>query len=113
MGQVIEGIIRGRTIELEDTPEVEDGQRVRVVIEPATDAPSPRDEGTLTPAPVSPELAALLDSIRRTRRPLPPSPTGPGRRSAAGMLADDPDFDAIMEEIQRQRERDVGRGPIG
>jgi hypothetical protein len=51
----------------------------------------------------------VLEQIRRNRRPLPPSPTGPGRKSAAGMLADNPEFDAVMAEIERERRADFVR----
>ena len=111
----IEGIVRGGRIELIDGPELPEGQRVQVVIEPAEGRGAPFQAGP-TPeegmihTPASPELLELLDRIRRTRRPLPPSPSGPGRRSAAGMLADATDFDAVMAEIERDRRADFGPG---
>jgi hypothetical protein len=114
MSVVIQGIVRGGKIELIDGPALADGQRVQVVVEapppreePAPAGPTPEEGVIHTPA--SPELLAFLEQLRRRRRPLPPSPTGPGRRSSAGMLADDPDFDAVMAEIERERRADFGR----
>lgn len=114
MPKVLHGVVRGGKIELIDGPELPDGQRVQVVVEPhavpAEPPPTgPTPEEGVVHTPASPELLELLEQIRRKRRPLPPSPTGPGRRSAAGMLADDPDFDEVMAEIERYRRTDYGR----
>ena len=110
MPQTIEGIVRGGRIELIDGPELAEGRHVKVVIEPeaapVSDGSFPEEGVIHTPA--TPELIALMEQIRKTRRPLPPSPTGPRRKSAAGMLADDPDFDDVMAEIQQYR-----RGKFG
>jgi hypothetical protein len=114
MSQVVQGVVRGGKIELVNGPELADGQRVQVVIgapaEPVK-APSPPEEGTVHTPLTDPVLIDLLARIRRERPPLPPSPTGPGRKSAAGMLADDPDFGAHMAEIERYRRSATFRDP--
>ena len=115
MSKTIEGIgiVRGGRIELIDGPELVEGQHVRVVIEAQSvsaaipDVSSPEEGVIHTPA--TPELLALLEQIRKTRKPLPPSPTGPGRKSVAGCMADDPDFDDVMAEIQQYRRSNFPR----
>jgi hypothetical protein len=111
MSQVVEGIVRGGKIELIDGPKLADGQRVQVVIDPITDRAEPAsgEEGAVLTPLTDPALIELLARIRRNRPALPPSPAGPGRESAAGMLADDAEFDAIMAEIERLRRSDHGR----
>lgn len=106
MSQVLQGVVRGGKIELIDGPELAEGQHVRVLIEsdqvqPA-DAELLREEGVVyTPPP--PALEALLDQIRHTRAPLGPSPTGPGRKSVAGALANDPTWDEQLRELMESR----------
>jgi hypothetical protein len=110
MSEVLQGVVRGGKVELIDGPALPDGQRVTVVVaDPARPTP---EEGTV-PTPASPELLRFLEQVRRDLPPLPPSPSGPGRRSAAGMLANDPDFDAVMAEIERDRHADPGREVAG
>ena len=120
MSDMIEGVIHGRSIVLEADPGLADGQRVRVRIEPAAQEsasapvlqgvePVPEDEGTVYTPLTDPALIETLAQIRRNRRPLPPSPTGPGRRSAAGMLADDPKWDEHMREVMEARKTSTYR----
>jgi hypothetical protein len=109
MSQIVQGIVRGGRIELVDGPELTDGQRVQVVIElsrPADQASS--EEGTVWMPLDDPVLIEVLARIRRERRPLLPSPTGPGRKSATGMLAEDSEFDTLMAEVERARIMDYG-----
>ena len=114
MSQIVQGIVRDGRIELVDGPELTDGQRVQVMIEPSPGgAAAPPEEGTVWTPLDDPVLIKVLARVRRERRPLPPSPNEPGRPSAAGMLADDPEFDAIMAEIERARTMDYGREDSG
>src|SRR5215469_15799366 len=99
MSIVVEGVVRDGRIVLVDGPELADGQRVQIVIEPTpilTEpvAGGPTPEGGTVHTPLEdPALIQLLARIRRDRLPLPPSPSGPGRKSAAGMLAGDLTWD--------------------
>jgi hypothetical protein len=61
------------------------------------------DEGTVHTPLEDPALIALLDCIRRDRLPLPPSPSGPGPKSAAGMLAGDPTRDEHLQDVLESR----------
>jgi hypothetical protein len=109
MPNIVEGVVRGGKIELVDGPELADGQRVRVVIGPQPLPPEPAavgatpDEGTVHTPLEDPALIALLDCIRRDRLPLPPSPSGPGRKSAAEMLAADPTWDEHLQDVLESR----------
>ena len=100
MSQIVPGIVRGGKIELMNGPELEEGQRVQVVIGPAPEAAgeSPEEGIVITPLD-DPSLINLLARIRRDRPALPPSPSSPGRGSAAGMLADDPTWDEHLREV--------------
>ncbi len=71
MTKIIQGKVRGRTIELTEDLGLCDGQEVEVVVRPVT---------------LSPE-----------RKP------GEGFLRTEGALADDPYWDAIMDEIHRSR----------
>jgi hypothetical protein len=115
MAIVIEGVVRDGMIVLLDGPDLADGQRVQVVIDPQ---PIPSDpfnagmtsqEGTVRTPLEDPGLIELLARIRRERLPLPPGPRGPGRRSAAGMLADDATWDEHLREVLGSRKSDAYR----
>jgi hypothetical protein len=115
MPRTIEGIVRGGRIELIDSPALAEGQRVQVVIEPqdalarpAAAGPFPEEGMIYTPLEDR-VLIALLDGIRRTRCPLPPSPTASGRGSAAGMLADDATWDEHLRHVMELRKSDAYR----
>jgi hypothetical protein len=73
---VLQGVIRGKTIELETSPGIEDGRIVQVVLDveqPAAHSGQSRGDETLT---------------------------------AAGMMADyTEDDDAVLAEIHRERKR--------
>lgn len=69
MAEVVQGVIHGKTIELQADPGIADGARVEVTIRPL------------------PEADARVAAILRT----------------AGALADDPEFDAAMREVERSR----------
>ena len=102
---VVEGVVRDGKIVLVDGPDLADGRRVQVVIEPQAVPIEPvavgmtSEEGAVHTPMEDPGLIELLVRIRRDRLPLPPSPSGPGRRSAAGMLADDPTWDEHLREV--------------
>jgi len=106
---VLEGIVRGGKIILVDGPDLVDGQRVQVVIDPKSVQTEPlaiemtSDEGTIHTPLEDPGLIDLLARIRRERLPLPPSPSGPGRKSAAGMLASDSTWDEHLHEVLASR----------
>jgi hypothetical protein len=106
MSHVVEGVVRGGKIMLADGTELADGQRVQVVIEPqpvpAAIGPTPEEGAVFTPLE-DPALIEQLADIRRDRLPLPPSPSGPGRKSAAGMLVDDPTWDDHLREVLESR----------
>lgn len=109
MSNVVEGLIRGGRLVLADGTELADGQRVRVVIDPLAGpvesgpAASLPEEGTVYTPLDDPALVEMLARIRRDRPPLPPSPSGPGRKSAAGLLADDPTWDEHLREVLDSR----------
>lgn len=90
-----------------DGPELAEGQHVRVLIDSEGDRASHAEvessEEGVVHTPATPALASLLDQIRRTRPSLPPSPTGPGRKSAAGMLAADSTWDNHVREVLEAR----------
>lgn len=110
MAHVIEGIVRDGKIELVGGPELADGQRVQVVIEPQAAPGGPTsEEGTIHTPLDDPALIDLLAHVRRDHAPLPPSPSGPGRRSAAGMLADDPTWDKHLRDVLDARKSAVYR----
>lgn len=69
MSNVIEGTIRGKTIELATDPGLADGQAVRVIVKPI---PTPEQQ---------------REAILRT----------------AGSMANDPEFDVAMAQIERDR----------
>jgi hypothetical protein len=95
-----------------DGTELADGQRVRVVVEPHLDAGEmTAEEGTVYTPLEDPTLIELLACIRRDRAPLPPGPSGPGRKSAAGRLADDSTWDEHLREILESRKSAVYREP--
>jgi hypothetical protein len=79
---VVEGVVRDGKIELIDGPELADGQRVQVVIEPrgVPDEPvaigptSAPEEGTVHTPLEDPKLIERLAGIRHD---LPPLPSGP------------------------------------
>lgn len=78
MQKLLQGTIRGRTIELADDPQIEDGRRVEVILR-TRDLPGP-----------------------------PPGWRPGGTATAAGMMADhwtDED-DRLLERIQQDRKRD-------
>lgn len=106
---VIEGVVRDGKIVLVDGPELVHGSRVQVVINPQPDpsksfaVETTPDEGTIHTPLDDPGLIELLGRIRRERLPLPPSPSGPGRKSAAGMLATDPTWDDHLQEVLESR----------
>lgn len=108
MSHVLQGVVRDGKIELINGPDLEEGQLVRVMIEfetgrvPAVDAGLFPEEGVVH-TPASPALRALLDQVRRTLLPLRPGPTGAGRKSAAGMLANDPTWDEHAREVFESR----------
>ena len=79
MPETIPGTIHGRTIELEADPGLADGQKVEIIIRPATSAD------------------ARAAAIART----------------AGSMADDPEFDAVMAEVERRRKSARHRGLAG
>ena len=119
MSNVIEGIIRDGRLVLSDGTELADGQRVQVLIGPdaGEDEPapvaSPSGEGTIHTPVNDPALRERLARIRRDRPPLPRSPSGPGRASAAGRLADDPTWDEHLQEILDSRKSEADRGLPG
>ncbi|MHB8898623.1 MAG: hypothetical protein ACYC6Y_07740 [Thermoguttaceae bacterium] len=71
MTKTFHGIVRGRTIELNEDLDADDGQEVEITVR------------TLLPA--------------TTRRP------GEGLLRTEGALADDPEWDSIMDEIYQAR----------
>ena len=75
MANIVQGIIRGKTIELQSELGFEDGQRISIAFN----------------SPMTPD--AVVEAILRT----------------AGAMADDQEFDAIMERIQRDRRSVPGR----
>jgi hypothetical protein len=77
MVKILRGVIRGRTIELEAEPGIEDGRRVEVVVRSKT-----------PPGP-------------------PPLWCPGGTGTAAGMMAEHwtEDDDRILDEIERERQR--------
>ncbi|HWE37756.1 MAG TPA: hypothetical protein VG406_14405 [Isosphaeraceae bacterium] len=77
MVKILRGVIRGRTIELEAEPGIEDGRRVEVVVRSKT-----------PPGP-------------------PPLWRPGGTETAAGMMAGHwtEDDDRILDEIERERHR--------
>jgi hypothetical protein len=77
MSKVIQGTVRGKTIELAEDPGLAEGQAVEVSVR------------TL-PA----------DTTRMS---------GEGLLRTEGALADDPHWDAIMEEVHRERKNDTRR----
>ena len=104
MSHIFEGVVRDGKIVLIDGTELADGQRVQVVVEPHLDsAEMTAEEGTADTPLEDPTLIELLARIRRDRPPLPPSPSGPGRKSAAGRLADDPTWDEHLREVLESR----------
>lgn len=115
MSRVFEAVVHGGKIALPDDAALAEGQRVQVVIDPhpVADEPAesaPRlDEGAIHTPIEDPALIELLGRIRRDRTPLPPGPTGPGRRSAAGRLADDPSWDEHLREALDSRRSATGR----
>jgi len=106
---VVEGVVRGGKIVLVDGPDLADGQRVQVVIEPQPVPTEPiavetdSEEGTVHTPLEDPALIELLVLIRRDRLPLPPGPSGAARKSAAGMLAGDPTWDEHLREVLESR----------
>jgi hypothetical protein len=72
MATVVQGTIHGKTIELQENPNLPDGQSVEIEIR----------------------------AINRKE------PWGDGLRRAAGALADDPDWERIMEEVHQERKED-------
>jgi hypothetical protein len=106
MSNMIEGVVRDGKIVLVDGSELADGQRVQVMIEPRSVPAEPAsEEGTIHTPLEDPALIEFLSCIRRDRPPLPPSPSGPGRTSTAGMLANDPTWDEHLREILDSRLR--------
>jgi hypothetical protein len=71
MTKTLHGIIRGRTIELNEDLDADDGQEVEITVR------------TVLPG--------------RTRQP------GEGLLRTEGALADDPEWDSIMDEIYQAR----------
>lgn len=69
MPEVVQGVIHGKTIELQADPGLADGTTVEVTIRPVS------------------ESDARVEAILRT----------------AGAMADNPEFDAAMEEVDRYR----------
>jgi hypothetical protein len=107
---VVEGVVRGGKIVLVDGPDLADGQRVQVVIEPQPVAVETTSEEGTVPTPLEdPRLIELLAGIRRDRPLLAPGPSGPGRKSAAGMLADDPTWDDHLRDVLESRKSDAYR----
>lgn len=112
MSNAFDGIVRDGRIVLADGTELADGLRVHVVIEsrplPADppDAAPASEEGTIHTPLEDPALIELLTRIRRDRLPLPP---GPGRKSAAGWLADDPTWDEHLREVLDSRKASTDR----
>jgi hypothetical protein len=112
MPDIVAGIVRDGRIVLVDGTELPDGQHVQVVIEPhptSTHAAPAPEEGTIYTPVESPALAELLACIRRDRPPLLPGPSGPGRKSAAGMLADDLTWDEHLREVLDSRKSATDR----
>ncbi len=74
MSEVVEGVIHGRTIELEIDPGLHDGERVEVVIRRAV-RPEARGNGTKSAAGAlahfPPEYFEDLDEIVRSRQQWP------------------------------------------
>jgi hypothetical protein len=83
MNKTLQGIVRGRTIELDDDPGIEEGRKVEVLLR----------VGQL-PGP-------------------PPRWQPSSRESAAGMMAEhwSDEDDRILEEIHRDRKRDSRSEP--
>lgn len=83
MQKVMQGIVHGRTIELEVDPELEDGSKVEIVLR-----------------------------VQRLPGP-PPGWNPGSTETAAGMMADHwtQEDDEILEEIYRDRKRDHRQEP--
>jgi hypothetical protein len=117
MSIVLEGIVRGGKIELVDGPELMDGQRVQVVLEPhetttRRDAVGAIPEEGVVHTPLDdPVLVDLLARIRSDQSPLDPSPTGAGRKSTAGMLSEDATWDEDLREVLHSRKWGSYREP--
>lgn len=78
MQKLLQGTIRGRTIELADDPQIEEGRKVEVILR-TRDLPGP-----------------------------PPGWRPGGTQTAAGMMADHwtEEDDRLLERIQQDRKRD-------
>ena len=76
MTRIVHGTVHGRTIELDEELGVAEGQEVQVQV-------------------IVPEVNATTDRAN----------WGEGILRSAGALADDPDWDGIMEEIHDARKR--------
>jgi len=83
MNKTMQGIVHGRTIELDDDPGIEEGRKVEVVLR-VKQLPGP-----------------------------PPRWRPGGRETAAGMMADhwSEEDDRILEQIYQDRKRDSRREP--
>ena len=81
MNKTVQGIVHGRTVELDDDPEIEEGRRVDVV-----------------------------RRVKQLPGP-PPRWRPDSRETAAGMMADhgSDEDDRILEQIYRDRKRDSRR----
>jgi hypothetical protein len=83
MNKTMQGVVRGRTIELDDDPEIEEGRKVEVLLR-----------------------------VKRLPGP-PPRWRPGSRESAAGMMADhwSEEDDRLLEQIYHDRKRDGRREP--
>ena len=104
--KTLTGIVRGRTIELTEAPEVAEGQRVLVqmtiVRDSAQDERPPQNEFDTV------EDRRIFDEIQQDRS----TARFGGLLTTEGALADDDEWDAIMDEIHQCRrwERTSGSG---
>jgi hypothetical protein len=90
------GVIRGKMIELENDPGIGDGQHVEVIVRPT----SPHVGNDGAPRTAAGMLADLPDEEPAW---------GEGLRRCAGALADSPEMDQYLEEILRERKRATRR----
>jgi hypothetical protein len=98
MTRILHGIVRGRTIEVNEDLGVWEGQEVDLLVTPAGSHVAPAEDG-------QPQMATK-------KLPGPPPGWRPGQQSkSAGLMANSwtEEDDRILEEIYQDRKRDTRR----